>query len=393
MTARTACRWHGFWGVAATLTGLAALAGCGTAASSGSAAPPAPAGTAPLATSMTTTAGATWAIVAMGGSAAAENRFWELFTRPVGGGQWKLVTPPGVADNGGLVAAGGPASVTVAFRPSQGLTFSPLAVTSDAGKTWATGLLDAPVASVPDALAAGDGTTLALLGDGAVEQGAVQQGTAAGANWTRFAAPGVIASSAAGRRCQVTGLTAVAYTPSGTPLAAASCARPGTVGIFARSAGTWVAAGPAATGGLTGRPVTVVRLTGTATGDVALLRAGTGSAASLLAAWTSDGAHWATSSPIAAGAGQVTASGTGPGGAAWVLLADGRADAISGPGATWRRLPAPPPGTATLAAGPGSAFEALAAAGGTLTVYRLSPAGSWDKLQTLAVPIQYGSSS
>jgi len=395
MNARTRRRWHGYWAAAATLTGLAAIAGCGTAAS-GSAAPPVPAGTAPLATSMTTTGGATWAIVAMGGSAAAENRFWELFTRPAGGpsgGQWKLVTPPGVADNGGLVAAGGPASVTVAFRPSQGLTFSPLAVTSDAGKTWDTGLLDAPVASVPDALAVGDGTTLALLGDGAVEQGAVNQGGGAGANWTRLAAPGVIASSAAGRRCQVTGLTAVAYTPSGTPLAAASCARPGVVGIFARSAGAWAAAGPAATGGLGGHPVAVVRLTGTATGDVALLRAGTGSAASLLAAWTSDGAHWTTSSPIAAGAGQVTASGTGPGGAAWVLLADGRAYAISGPGATWRRLPAPPPGTATLAAGPGSAFEALTAAGTTLTVYRLSSAGSWDKLQTIAVPIQYGSSS
>jgi hypothetical protein len=385
MTAR-ARRWHGAW-AAATLTGLAALAGCGTAASGGSAAPPAPAGTSSLATSMTTTSGATWAIVAMGGSAAAENRFWELFTRPVGG-QWKLVTPPGVADNGGLVAAGGPASVTVAFRPSQGLTFSPLAVTSDAGTTWGTGLLDAPVAGVPDALAAGDGTTLALLDDGAVEQG-----TTAGANWTRLAAPGVIASSAAGRQCQVTGLTAVAYTPSGTPLAAASCARPGTVGIFARSAGGWEAAGPAVTHGLAGHPVTVVRLTGTATGDVALLQAGTGSAASLLAAWTSDGVHWTTSAPIAAGAGQVTASGTGPGGAAWVLLADGRAYAISGPAASWRRLSAPPPGTATLAAGPGSTFEALAAAGGTLTVSRLSSAGSWDKLQTLAVPIQYGSSS
>jgi hypothetical protein len=391
MTARTRRRWPGFR-AAAALTGLAALAGCGTAASSGSAAPPAPAGTAPLATSMTTTAGATWAIVAMGGSAAAENRFWELFTRPAGG-QWKLVTPPGVADNGGLVAAGGPASVTVAFRPSQGLTFSPLAVSSDAGKTWATGLLDAPIASVPGALAAGDGTTLALLGDGAVEQGAVNQGGGAGANWTRLAAPGAIASSAAGRRCQVTGLTAVAYTPSGTPLAAASCARPGAVGIFARSAGTWRAAGPVVTGGLAGRPVAVVRLTGTATGDVALLRAGTGSAASLLAAWTSDGAHWTTSSPIAAGAGQVTASGTGPGGAAWVLLADGRAHAISGPGAAWRRLPAPPPATAALAAGPGDAFEALAVAGATLTVYRLSSAGGWDKLQSLAVPVQYGSSS
>ena len=61
----------------------------------------------------------------------------------------------------------------------------------------------------------------------------------------------------------------------------------------------------------------------------------------------------------------MTASGTGSGGAAWVLLADGSAYAVSGPGGAWRRLPSPPPGTAALAAGSGGAFEALAVTGGT----------------------------
>jgi hypothetical protein len=375
--------------LAAAVTGTSLLAGCAASGGGpGAAAAPAPAGTASLATSMTTANGATWAVVALGGSAAGANRFWELFARAAGGDRWELVTPPGVASNGGLVAAVGPASVTVAFRPSQGLTFSPLAVTSDAGKTWRTGLIDAPVASVPDALAAGGGAMLALLGDGTVEQG----GTA-GASWTRLAAPGAIASSAAGRRCHVTSLTAVAYAPSGTPLAAASCARPGIAGIFARSGNTWQAAGSVLTGGLAARQVTVLRLTGTAAGDIALLRAGAGGGASLLAAWSSDGTRWTVSSPLAAGTGQVAASGTGSGGAAWVLLADGSAYAVSGPGGAWRRLPSPPPGTAALAAGPGDALEALAVAGGNLTVYRLSPAGAWGKAQALTVPIQYGSSS
>jgi hypothetical protein len=49
--------------------------------------------------------------------------------------------------------------------------------------------------------------------------------------------------------------------------------------------------------------------------------------------------------------------------------------------------------TAALSAGPGNAFEALAANGGKLAVYRLSPAGTWQKAQALTVPIQYGSSS
>jgi hypothetical protein len=337
---------------------------------------------------MTTANGATWAIVAMGGSAAGANRFWELFARAAASDRWELVTPPGVASNGGLVAAGGPASLSVAFRPSQGLTFSPLAVTSDAGKTWRTGLIDAPVASDPDALAVGAGAMLALLGDGTVEQ----SGTA-GASWTRLAVPGAIASSAAGRRCQVTSPTAVAYAPSGTPLAAASCTRPGIAGIFARSDNTWQAAGPVLGGVLAARQVTVLRLTGTVAGDIALLRAGAGGDASLLAAWTSDGTRWTVSPPLAVGTGQVAASGTGSGGAAWLLLADRRAYAVSGPGGAWRRLPSPPPGTAALAAGPGGAFDALAAAGGNLTVYQLSPAGDWEKAQVLTVPIQYGSSS
>jgi hypothetical protein len=370
---------------AALLAGIALLAGCASAASHSSSAPPA-AAAAPLATSMTVPGAGTWAIVAMGGSSADENNFWELFTRPAGSTQWVLVTPQGVADNGGLVASGTGGSLTVAFRPSQGLTFSPLASTSDDGKTWGTGLLDAAVAAVPDALAAGSGHTLALLDDGTIEQSG-----AADANWSRLATPGAIATSPAGRQCQVNGLTAVAYTPPGSPLAAASCSRPGTVGIFARTAtGTWQAAGPAAPGG---SPVHVLRLTGTTTGDTALFASGTGSAASLFATWTADGTRWTTSSALPTGSSQVLASGTGPGSTAWVLLTDGRAAIIAGPGAAWRQLPAPPKGTATLAAVSGTTVDALAVNGTSLTVYQLTTGGTWTETQSAKVPIQYGSSS
>ena len=120
------------------LTAMALLSavlttGCGSTVSSGSG--PAPeatsAGTRFLATSLGTTAG-TWAITVMGGSVAAHNNFWQLFVRPARSSQWKLVTPPGVADNGGLVAAaasGGP--LITAIRPSQFLTYTPLATTRD----------------------------------------------------------------------------------------------------------------------------------------------------------------------------------------------------------------------------------------------------------------------
>jgi hypothetical protein len=374
-------------GGATLLLAAGLVAGCASASPT-PAAVQARAATASLATSLIAAGGNSWAVVPMGGSAAQENLFWELFTRPAASTQWELVTPPGVADNGGLVAAG-PAGrrLDVAFRPSQGLTFSPLASTANGGQTWGTGLIDAPVAAVPDALAAAGTGMLALLGDGGVEQAA-----ATGAGWTTLAAPGAVAASAAGRRCLVTGLTAVAYTPAGTPLVGAACARPGIAGIFARTGGTWQAAGPALTGTLAAQPVRVLRLAAVATGDVALLQAGTGAGASLLAAWTAGGSGWSLSPPLTTGTSQVLASGTGAGGSAWVLLSDGRAETIAGP-AAWRQLPAPPRGTAALAAGPAGAVDALAVSGGKLTIYQLTPAGAWRETQAISVPIQYGSSS
>jgi hypothetical protein len=388
--ARTAPARPGLLAVTALLGSLLLapgwLAGCAPAGGHASDASPAPAVTAPLATSMTTAGGEAWAIVAMGGSAADESLFWELFTRLPGSDQWALVTPSGVADNGGLVASGSSGPLTVLFRPSQKLTFSPLASTSDGGKTWGTGLLNASVASVPDALAANGATMLALLDDGAIDEASGSH-----ADWRLLAAPGAIAGTAAGRRCQVTGWTGVAYTPSGTPLAAASCARPGTAGIFAQVAGAWLVSGPADPGG---QPVAVIRLTETPAGDTALLRAGASGSAGLRAAWTANGTQWSASAALPLHGAEVRASGTGPGGALWALLSDGRAETLAGPGATWRELPVPPQGTAALAAGPDGVYDALVVSAATLTIDQVTSDGrAWHKAQAIKVPIQYGSSS
>ena len=152
-------------GPARGLRGLIALAaGCGSQTAPVTT-PALRVQTAPLSTSLVTPQGS-WAVTVMGGSAADENNFWQLFVRPAGATRWSLVTPEGVADNGGLVAAAGAdgTSLVVGFRPSQGLAFSPLATSSDTGKTWTPGLLDADLADVPDAMAvAPSGQTLALL--------------------------------------------------------------------------------------------------------------------------------------------------------------------------------------------------------------------------------------
>jgi hypothetical protein len=106
------------------------------------------------------------------------------------------------------------------------------------------------------------------------------------------------------------------------------------------------------------------------------------------------------SPPLEANGAQVLSSGAGPGApspggtGAWVLLAGGRAATVAGPGAAWRSLPAPPHGTAVLAPGPGGALDALAVSGGSsLTVFRLTPAGAWQQVQVVSVPVQLGSSS
>ena len=123
---------------------------------------PAPAGaasagasllSAPLPAAMTTGTG-TWAVVPMGHLGDLLNTFWQVFYRPNGGSRWALVTPPGVADNGGLVAHDeGAGSLTIGFQPSQNLLISPLAYTSDLGRTWSPGLVPQPLARHPDALA------------------------------------------------------------------------------------------------------------------------------------------------------------------------------------------------------------------------------------------------
>ena len=375
---------------------LAALAAAGLAAGCGSqparvAVTAPPAVTASLNTSLVTPQG-TWAIAVMGGSAADENNFWQLFVRPTGASRWSLVTPAGVADNGGLIAAGGAASLLVGFRPSQGLAFSPLATSTDAGHSWSAGLLDAALADVPDGISVSpSGQVLALLSDGTIQAAPTAAAAAAG-QWSALTTRDALAASAPGRSCGLLDLNAVSFWLNKTdPVAAGSCERTGVAGVFADYGGIWRAAGPAVPASWARRQVQVLGLGSTAGGNVALLLAGN----ELIAAW-STGSGWSTSGMLGDVAG-VRAVGFGAGGSAWVLLGGGRAETIGGPGGAWRALPTVPAGTATLAPGAGGSFDALAVAGSRLTVWQAGGTGpdatAWTKAQAITVPIEYGSSS
>jgi hypothetical protein len=340
--------------------------------------------TAPLATSLVTAQG-TWAVAVMGGPDAG-NTFWQLFFRPATSGRWSLVTPQGVADNGGLVAAGGGTYLVVGFRPSQNLAFSPLATSTDTGRNWTPGLLDAGLADTPGAIAVGpSGRTLALLQDGTIEA-APTAGSAAAGRWAPLTTLKALAASAPGRACGLERVTAVSFGPDENPMAAGSCARPGAAGVFTDAGGTWRSAGLALPAGGRAR---VLGLTSLPDGNMALLAVSLPGGTSLFAAWW-DGTRWTVSAPVTADG--VRALGFGPDGSAWLLPDRGPPEAVAGvAGSTWRPLPLAPPGTGTLAPGTGGSYDALAVAGSRLTVWRLAR-GAWARVQQITVPVQYGSS-
>jgi hypothetical protein len=372
------------------LTATLLAAGCGSVASQATT-PSRPAPPPSLATSLATATG-TWAVTVMGGSAASHNNFWQLFVRPAGTSTWRLATPPGVASNGGLVLTGlASGSVLAGFRPSQDLSYSPLATTKDNGKAWSPALLDAGLADVPGALAAdpSSGRLLALLTDGTTDIS-----SPGGTRWTPLVTRRALAASPAGTRCRLDSLTAATFTSSGHPLLGAGCSRPGTAGIFSQTGLTWQLTGPAIPAAYTHQAITVLRLTTTGDTTTALLAAGTGPSAQLLAAWSSDGGtHWTLSPPLPLNGATLASASSGPDNSLAITLSRRRAAAITSSADSWRQLPALPPGTATLAPGPSGGWNALAVHGTQLTIWQAAPgAQAWASTQIIKVPVQFGSS-
>jgi hypothetical protein len=398
--------------VVALLASALALAACGSArptartATTGAISLSGPT----LATSLAGTDGTSWAVVQMGGSAASYNNFWELFARPAGGTQWKLVTPSGVASNGGLVMTQSSVGTLITgFRPSQDLTFSPLAASADAGAQWSEQPPLSPgLANVPGALAGNAAGRLLAITDA----GDVDEGTGGSATWTRLTTLRALEGSSAGQACGLTGLTAVAWTPAGAPMVAGDCSKPGAAGIFSLSSGTWRAAGPALAATLSRTGAHVIGLATTGGDATAVLAVGSGSTAAILTAWSADGgAHWTLSPalrPAALAAGATpSVSFLGNGSTGLVLTAAAghsaasQAYTIGWHGGEWQALPTLPAATpagdgkgelATLAATADGVPQAFVVNGGTLTVWQLA-SGQWSLRQTVRVSLPYGSSS
>ena len=254
------------------------------------------------------------------------------------------------------------------------LDYSPVTATADGGRTWSARTPDPGLARVPDALAAAPaGTGLIALDQGRAGHAVVVAASSATASsWSALTTTPVLAGTAAGRDCGLTALTAVAFSPAGAPALGGTCRRPGVAGIFAQQDGTWQAAGPALPATVRRESVQVLRLTRTGTRLTALLEAGTGRAATLIAAWTAGGGSWTVSPPLPLAGAAVLSSSFGGEGAAAVTLTGRRAAMLSGPGTSWQPLPVLPLApSVTLALPAGGPVMALAADRGVLTVWRL----------------------
>jgi hypothetical protein len=369
------------------------LAACGSSTPT-PAASQAPSIPTPLATSVQTSAG-TWATVAMGHLEQPLNTFWQLLFRPTGGAAWSNhVQATAVATNGGLVLASDGSGLVVGVRPTNLLQFSPLISTSDAGRSWSTGLLSRGLAASPDALAADSATHLLALASARGQEVVLRSATGL-SGWRTSTSTAALRATMPGRTCGLTTLTAVAYA-AGTALAGAGCSRPGVIGVFAERNGAWSMLGAGAPGALAHERIEVLALHGAGAGAAALL-AVSDAGSSSLAVVSYAGGRWRASQPLALSGSEhlssIAASGDGGFFALLSRRSSGQPQLYLASTAGWRRLPPPPAGTATVALGPAASVEALAVKESVLSVWTLAARGRrWVHRQTMRVPIEYGSS-
>lgn len=405
-------------GSAAVVVAVVAVVVVAVSGGGGVSAPPvSPTSTPPPAAAESNAAGST-VVVAMGDLSDPSNTFYELFGRPAGSTSWRLATPPGVADNGGLViGASQSGAVTAGFLPSDDLTFSVLAQRAASTAAWVPGDVPGTLAPEPDALAAGPSGQVA-----AVLSRPVSSVIGAGsglADWSRLAT--AVELARASDRCAVTRITAVAVTISGVPVVGASCARSATIGLFVpagrsdaaggtvsstlrRPTAGWSLVGPVFSGRVPDT-TSVLRLQAGPGGVSALVSSVLNGVTTLTAMWGSgvSGTDAPTTSlPLRVPPGWSvlgTAMGGGDGSGETVLLGSGaarRVEVIGGvatsSGERWTRLTTPPGGT-TAVASVGGSTDAFVPSGSHLSIWSTAPgAAAWTKVDQQSVPIQFGSS-
>jgi hypothetical protein len=374
---------------------LTALVGCGLAAGPAQAVPGAPV------VSAVSTSTDSWVTLPMGDLSDPNNTFWELFHTVPGASHWSLATPPGVADNGGLIESASAGTAVVGVLPSQLLRFSPLAQSADGGTSWVPVFLPGALVSAPDALAYESGSpggAIALVSGDRALRGAIGL-----SSWSPLVSAATL--SRASPECGVVGLDGATLLAGGAPLIATGCQRGGQIGLFTQTATTWHSAGFTLGGSLRGAATTVLRVQSTSAATTVLALVSRGRQRALVALWQSGAAPWSATGPLALASGtSVRSTAVNAAGDISVLLGGGTGGtgwaAEVTPAGTWRRLPPLPARTAALALPAGALassqpdIEAFTVDGESLGVYALAPPGeTWAKVQSSQVPLAYGSSS
>lgn len=338
-----------------------------------------------------------WAVLPMGQVGSLVNTFWQLLHAMPGASQWSVVTPQGVADNGGLVVAADVAttSTSVGFLPSQQLRFSPLSVTTDAGSSWSPAFLPGALSARPNALASGPDGALAIVGS------AVMHEPSNSPTWSRLVT--LAALQRVAPQCAARALDGVAVTSTGALLVGTACH--GHVGIFSDSGGNWHLEQALLPGRWRNASTTVLRLQACDTQTTALVAAETSGHKALFSMSQAGSGSWQPSASLLLGADSaVRASAISFGGVLGVLVGSKRSQSVDqiSPGGSWVMSPAPPNGAVGLAfvtpdtTHSGAAtLDAFTVVGGTdLHVFALTAeGGEWVGAQTLQVPLPYGSSS
>jgi hypothetical protein len=341
------------------------------------------------------TGGGSWAVLPMGDLSSPLNTFWQVLHADPGSSQWSVVTPQGVADNGGLVAGGSALSMLIGTLPSQFLTFSPLSASADGGTSWSPVFLPGALTARPDALADAGGASTGSL---AIVGTTVLRARKRLTSWSPLVS---LRRLDRATRCGATALDAVAVTPSGAPLVATGCGRGGVVAVFTPSAGSWTQVGTTLSRRSGASSTGVVRLESGGAVTTALVAARRGAADTLVALWQKAGGWTASAALALPSNGSLLASSVGAGGTVAVMVGPKSAPVAYDlePGGAWTRLPPLPPATSAL--GPleaavglgGASLDAFTVAGTALGVYALTPSGAtWAKVQSTQVPLAYGSS-
>ncbi len=352
-----------------------------------------------LATSVDTPSGS-WATVAMGHLRQPLNTFWQLLYRPSASSDWSnQVKATATATNGGLVLAAAGQTFAVGVRPSSLLRFSPLITTTNAGATWADGLLDKGLAAHPNALAIDPAGSALAVGNGS-SSGNVLDSAGSLARWRTLVSLAALGSTRLGRACRPHAITAVGFLGT-EPDVGLACSTPGDVGLALLRGGRWTPAAPVLPASVSHGTVSVLGIEPEAVGTAVVLGVvgPQDHEKRLLVSWTHNGSSWRTSPPLRLATNAEPVSyGLAGGSGLFVLvrMPDGskRAYLDGAASASWRPLPPPPADTVTLAAGPRGSLDALGVAGTMLRIAILTPsAATWDETQTLHVPIEFGSSS